>query len=92
MNHHQPLREVIIYQLDTSSMILDDQPILEYFARNARQQFWLSSFIIHIQGCLNIHAIHMTANNSTNDIVVFLFVSDLKREYYTNYYFSITMP
>ena len=35
--------------------------------------------------CLNIHGTHVTANNSTNDNVVFLFVSDFKIVYYNNY-------
>ena len=36
-------------------------------------------------GCLDIHGNHVTANNSTNDNVVFFFVSDLKIAYYNNY-------
>ena len=34
----------------------------------------------------------MTANNSTNNNVVFFFVSDLKIVYDNNYQSSITMP
>ena len=30
-------------------------------------------------GCLNMHETHLTANNSTNNNVVFFFVSDLKQ-------------
>ena len=33
-------------------------------------------------GCLNIHGTHMTANNSTDNNVVFFFVSDLEIVYY----------
>ena len=33
-------------------------------------------------GCLDIHGTHVTANNSTNNNVVFIFVPDLKIEYY----------
>ena len=36
-------------------------------------------------GYLNIHRIHVTANKSTNNNVVFFFVSDLKIVYYNNY-------
>ena len=36
-------------------------------------------------GCLNIHETHVTANNSTNNNIVFFFVSDLKIVYYKNY-------
>ena len=36
-------------------------------------------------GCLSIHGTHVTANNSTNNNVVFFFVSDLKTVYYNNY-------
>ena len=36
-------------------------------------------------GCLNIYGTHVTANNSTNNNVVFFFVSDLKIVYYNNY-------
>ena len=32
----------------------------------------------HYIGCLNIHGIHVAANNSINNNVVFFFVSDLK--------------
>ena len=35
--------------------------------------------------CLNIHGTYVTANNSTNNNVVFFFVSDLKIVYYNNY-------
>ena len=35
---------------------------------------------------------HVTANNSTNNNVVFFFVSDLKIAYYNNYQSLITMP
>ena len=43
-------------------------------------------------GCLNIHGAHVTANNSTNNNVVFFFVSDLKIVYSNNYKSSIIMP
>ena len=36
-------------------------------------------------GCLNIHGTHVIANNSTNNDVVFFFVSDLEIVYYNNY-------
>ena len=36
-------------------------------------------------GCLNIHGIRVTANNSTTNNVVFFFVSDLKKVSYNNY-------
>ena len=36
-------------------------------------------------GCPNIHRTHVTANYSTNNKVVFFFVSDLKIVYYNNY-------
>ena len=36
-------------------------------------------------GCLNIHGTHVTANNSTNNILLFFFISDLKIVYYNNY-------
>ena len=36
-------------------------------------------------GCLNMHGAHMTADKSTNNKVVFFFVSDLKIAYYNNY-------
>ena len=35
--------------------------------------------------CLNIHVTHVTANYSTNNNVVFFFVSDLKKVYNNNY-------
>ena len=35
-------------------------------------------------GRLNIHGTHVTATNSTNNNVVFFFVSDLKIVYYNN--------
>ena len=35
--------------------------------------------------CLIIYGTHMTANNSTNNKVVLLFVSDFKIVYYNNY-------
>ena len=37
------------------------------------------------KGCLKIHGTHVTANNSTNNNVVFFFVLDLKIVYYNNY-------
>ena len=43
-------------------------------------------------GCLNIHGTHVTVNNSTNNYVVFFFVSDLIILYSNNYLFSILMP
>ena len=36
-------------------------------------------------GCLNIHETQMTTNNSTNNDIVFFFVSDLRIVYYDNY-------
>ena len=39
---------------------------------------------MHI-GCLSLYGIHLTANNFTNNNVVFFFVSDLKMAYYNNY-------
>ena len=36
-------------------------------------------------GYLNIHGTHVTANNSTNNNVVFFFLSDLKIVYNNNY-------
>ena len=36
-------------------------------------------------GCLKTHGTHVTANNSTNNNVEFIFVSDLKIVYYNNY-------
>ena len=36
-------------------------------------------------GCLNTRGTYVTANNSTNDNVLFFFVSDLKIVYYNNY-------
>ena len=36
-------------------------------------------------GYLNIHGTHVTAHNSTNNNIVFFFVSDLKIVYYNNY-------
>ena len=41
--------------------------------------------------CLNIHGTNVSANNSTNNNVVFFF-SDLKIVYYNSYQSSITMP
>ena len=43
-------------------------------------------------GCLTLHGTHMTAINSTNNNVVFFFVSNLKMIYNNNYLSSITMP
>ena len=43
------------------------------------------SFLFIYIGCLNTHGSHMTTTNSTNDNVVFFFVSDLKIVYYNNY-------
>ena len=43
---------------------------------------------IHVEndrGCLNIHGIHVTSNNFTNNDVVFFCVSDLQTVYYNNY-------
>ena len=34
----------------------------------------------------------MTANNSTNNYVIFFSISDMKIVYYNSYQFSITMP
>ena len=36
-------------------------------------------------GCLSIHSTHLTANNSTNNNVVFFVVSNLKIVNYNNY-------
>ena len=36
-------------------------------------------------GCLNIQGTQVTANNSSNNNVVFFFVSNLKIVYYNNY-------
>ena len=36
-------------------------------------------------GCLNIQGIHVTANNSTTNNVVFFIISDLKIVYNNNY-------
>ena len=36
-------------------------------------------------GYLRIHGTHVTANDSTNNNVVFFFVLDLKIVYYNNY-------
>ena len=41
---------------------------------------------------LKIYGTHVTADNSTNNNVVFFFVSDLKIVYNNNYKSSITMP
>ena len=35
--------------------------------------------------CLNIQGTYVTANNSTNNSVVFFFASNLKIVYYNNY-------
>ena len=43
-------------------------------------------------GCLNIHGIHVTANNSTNNKTVFFCASDSKIVYKNNTKTSITMP
>ena len=37
-----------------------------------------------ITGCLNIHETHVTANNSTNNNVVFFLLSDWKIAYFNN--------
>ena len=37
-------------------------------------------------GCLDIYGTNVPANNSSNNDVVFFLVSDLKIEYYNNYY------
>ena len=41
--------------------------------------------------CLNIHGTHVTTNYSTNNNVVYVFVSDLEIVSYNNYYSLITM-
>ena len=41
---------------------------------------------------INIYGTYVTAHNSTNNNVVFFFVSDLKIVYYNNYWSSMTMP
>ena len=43
-------------------------------------------------GCLNIDGTYVTANNSTNNNVVFFFVSDFKIVCYNNNYSLIPMP
>ena len=42
-------------------------------------KLFLKVMIFDYTGCLNIHVTHVTVNNSTNNNVVFFFVSDLKR-------------
>ena len=42
-------------------------------------------------GCLNIHGTHVTANNYTNNNVLFFLVSDMKIVCYNNYWFSINV-
>ena len=41
--------------------------------------------MLGVQGCLNIHGTHLTANNPTTNNIVFFLVSDLKIVYYNNY-------
>ena len=41
--------------------------------------------IFYHLGCLNKHETHVTANNSTNNSIVFFLVSDLKIVYFNNY-------
>ena len=48
------------------------------------QFFLLLQYIYKYLGCLNIHGTHVITNNSTNNNVVFFFVSDLKIVYTNN--------
>ena len=40
--------------------------------------FLLTQYMYKYIGCLNLHGTHVTANDSTNNNVVFFIVSDLK--------------
>ena len=48
------------------------------------RSFLLTQSLYKYIRCLNLHGTHVTANNFTNDNVVFFFVSDLKIVYYNN--------
>ena len=53
--------------------------------KNRVSQYTWNPYDCKYLGCLNIHETHVTANNSTNNNVVFFFVLDLKIVFYNNY-------
>ena len=78
-----------IAQVFSPRLIQDYQLLLVLPSPSCSTAFlWQFSSI----GSLNIHGTYVIVNYSTNNNVVFFFVSDLKIVYYNNYQFSISIP